>query len=70
MDWFSDRGKFLKSFCKNNNLINFISKPTRVQRNKNGATSSTLIDFVLHNNNNIKKQKSLILHLVTTKLYL
>ena len=43
MDWFSDRGKFLKSFCINNNLLNFISKPTRVQTNKNGVPSSKII---------------------------
>jgi hypothetical protein len=55
MDWFSKNGQHLRQFCLENDLNNFVKEPTRVATNKHGQTSSTCIDVVLHNNNNIVK---------------
>lgn len=53
MDWLSNRGDQLKEFSTAYNLENFIKDPTRVFQNKNGRTTSSLIDVVLHNGSKI-----------------
>jgi len=55
MDWFSDKGNNLKRFCTENDLRNFVKEPTRTATNKNGLTSSTCIDVVLHNSSQVCK---------------
>jgi len=48
MDWLTNKSTQLKEFCHLNNLNIWVNDPTRIQTNKNGLTTSTLIDVVLH----------------------
>ena len=52
MNWLDDKGTILRSFCDENNLKNFVTKPTRVAQRKN-YSSSTLIYVIFHNGSNI-----------------
>ena len=52
MDWLSSKGDKLKMFCNEYELKNYVIEPTRVFQSIN-QSSSTLIDVVLHNGNNI-----------------
>jgi exonuclease III len=52
LDLLSTKGDLLKSFMSDNDLKNFVESPTRVAFTKN-YSSSTLIDVILHNKNNI-----------------
>lgn len=55
MNWLCDKGARLREFCLIHNLKNFVEKPTRVQINKNNYCTSSLIDVVLHNGQQIDK---------------
>ena len=69
MDLKSNKGGELKEFLVDNNLKNFVNDYTRIARTfykdkKEYIESKTLIDVILHNNDNVKNTSVLCVHLM------